>query len=304
MQELLLPALLVAAGSAVMLGPIVRQRMLTASVQRRLAAACSGQWERSPGRWFGTGTAFGFLVPFGRLLLRNEVKTSVLVADLRAASIWHRDAAPIFAAGRALLILVGGGIAMLAWPAETFPLMLRSAALGGIVAYVLANRTLGMLAQRRARQLRIELPSAIDLIALAFEGGAGVEQALRFAATQPVHPAPRVQRMLQVFAIDLDRGTPYDLALSRLGDRLGIEEAQLLTDLLRQALQHGTELISPLKALGRDLRERRVADARAAIGRATTMMTVVMVTCLLPALLILIGAPSVGAILNVLGRYS
>lgn len=207
-------------------------------------------------------------------------------------------------AGRALLVLAGAGIAMLAWPAATPLLMLRSAVLGAMIAYIAANRTLGAIAQRRARQLRAELPSAIDLIALAFEGGAGVEQALRFASVQPVHPAPRVQRMLQGFVIDLDRGTPYDLALSRLGERLGIEEAQSLTDLLRQSLQHGTELIVPLKALGRGLRERRVADARAAIGRATTLMTVVMVTCLLPALLILIGAPSVGAILNVLGRYS
>ena len=304
MPEFLLPSLLVAAGGAALLAPVLRQRMLAAVVRRRLAAACSGQWDRAPGRWIGGAAAYGLLVGCGRLLLRNEAAAAALVADLRAASIWHRDAAAVFAAGRALLILLGAGIAVLAWPAATPLLALRGAALGGIVAYVAANRALGAVSQRRARQLRAELPAAIDLIALAFEGGAGVEQALRFAAIQPVHPAPRVQRALQVFAIDLDRGTPYDLALSRLGERLGIEDAQALTDLLRQSLQHGTELIVPLKALGRDLRERRVADARAAIGRATTMMTVVMVTCLLPALLILIGAPSVGAIMNVLGRYS
>lgn len=301
MENALLPLLLGALGLAGMTAPAIRQRLAAAHVQRRLAAACAGDHGMAPRRRSLRTAAQALLVRLGRPLLRNPAKAAELVAELRAAAFWHPDAAPAFVATRLLLMAVGA----LAGAAQA-PGLSRAVLcglIGAIIGYLAANRTLRWLAARRSRRLRTELPAAIDLVALAFEGGAGIEQALRFAGTQPVHPAPTVQRMLRLFSLDIDRGTPYELAIGRLGDRLGIEEAQMLNGLLQQSLQHGTELIAPLKALGRELRERRVADARAAIGRATTQMTVVMVTCLLPALMILIGAPSVSAILEVLGRF-
>lgn len=294
MQLLLI--LLLMASLAAMAVPAVQRGLAERRVARRLARYCRlALPERD-----AAASAHPFyraLLGAGRVLAGSGSSAAKLTVELRAAGWVHRDAAALFSGGRMLGALVLGALAALVFGAKAGALVLG-------FAWVLPGILLSRRASSRTLRMRAELPSAIDVLVMVLEGGAGVEQALRFSVGLVTHPSPLCQRAFRGFVQDLERGTPYELALMRLSDRLLIDEGQLFVEVLRQALTHGTELQEPLKTLARDLRQRRLADARAAIGKATISMTVVMVSCLLPVLLAIITAPPLSGVLQTLRNMS
>ncbi|MDB5412249.1 MAG: type secretion system family protein [Rubritepida sp.] len=276
--------------------PLLQRGLVERNVERRLGQYCL---TRAPER---QEPALGSqllraVAAIGRPLLGKGKGTIQLSAKLTAAGWMGRDVPALFTGIRVLTALACGLLA--AWLSPTGDGM-RNSVISILAAYLAVGAILSRRAHARTIRMRAELPIAIDVLVMVLEGGAGVEQALRFSVSLSVHPAPICQRAFLGFVTDLERGTPYDLSLMRLGDRLVIEEGQLFMEVLRQALMHGTELQEPLRSLAKDLRQRRLADARAAVGKATTMMTLVMIVCLLPALLTLIGAPAVSAVVETL----
>ncbi len=286
--------LLLLLGSALLaMLPLAQQARMQRRAARRLALACGGRAAAAPP---APAWRPGLLAALGRPLLGGGAVADSLRAELQSLGWAARDAAAAFTGARLLGALLATALA-----ASVSAAPLRDALLAAALAYLLPGLLVSRLARGRVARMRAELPLALDGLVLVLEGGAGVEQALRFAAGLRVHPAPRVQAAFRLLAQDLQLGTPYELALQRLGERLGCEEGRLLVEVLRQSLVHGTELLEPLKALSRDLRQRRLADARAQVGKSATLMTLVMVTTLLPALLALVGAPALSNILLVLG---
>ncbi|MBR0646324.1 type II secretion system F family protein [Plastoroseomonas hellenica] len=239
-------------------------------------------------------------VAVGRRVLGGAKARDALGGNLRRAGIQFAGAAEAFAALRLLTALMTGTLAALLLGEGTTVNYTAVAAIGALVGAFATTRLLSMIAGRREQAIRKELPVTLDLLCLALEGGAGIEQGLRFLAQPGRLPAKVVIGPLRALVADLDHGVPHDLALERLGDRLGIEPALLFVEVLRQSLRHGTDVVPALKALAEDLTERRIQEARASIGRIATTMTVVMVICFIPALMILIAAPSIGSLTTLL----
>ena len=91
-------------------------------------------------------------------------------------------------------------------------------------------------------------------------------------------------------------GAPYDTALEKWGQRIGLEESRELAAMFKQSLVHGTELSSSLRRFANDLSERRLMSARESVGKKSAQLTVVMVMFFLPALIILLGGPAMHAV--------
>lgn len=294
----LLLIIVLAASLLALAAPLLQRGLVERNVERRLSRYCQakGTQRQEP---LTSNTVLLFVAALGRPLLGKGNAATKLAVELTAAGWTGRDAPALFTGGKALAAIALG---ILAGCLSDEGDGLRNGAIAMVVAYLGAGILLSRRVKARSIRMRAELPIAIDVLIMVLEGGAGVEQAIRFSVGLAVHPAPLCQSAFRGFVQDLERGTPYDLTLLRLGDRLVVEEGQLFTEVLRQALTHGTELQEPLRSLARDLRQRRLADARAAVGKATTMMTLVMVVSLLPALLTLIGAPSFSAVIRTLGN--
>ena len=231
----------------------------------------------------------------GRMLLGSGQAAEDTARLLRLAGFWQPNAAPVFAAGRLLLALLAGLGFWIAFRHDGNAL--SYAALAAVLCAILVSRLMKGYAERRAMRMRGELSSAIGLVVLGLEGGAGIEHALRFAADQSAAPTPTLSPALRALNRDLDGGMPHDGALARLAERAAVEEMRLATDLVRQSLRFGTELIVPLRALAVELGEQRLARGRERVGSATVKMTVVMIIAFLPALLILMGAPAFSGLL-------
>jgi tight adherence protein C len=260
---------------------------------RRTVGAPGEAARRDTGRW-------NWLRALGRRLLGSGQAAEETARTLRLAGFWSPDAAAIFAGLRLVLSLaacLGFWVLM-----QNNSRAVAYAALAGLAFAVLMTRLLKGHAEGRAARMRAELPSFIGLVVLGLEGGAGVEHAMRFAADQSGAPTPALSPALGAMTRDLDGGMPHDAALARLSELAPVDELRLCTDLVRQSLRFGTELIVPLRALAVEFGEQRLARGRENVGSATVKMTVVMVATFLPALLVLLGAPAFSKLITGLSQ--
>lgn len=126
-----------------------------------------------------------------------------------------------------------------------------------------------------------DLPTACDLVATGLSAGVSPAAALRLAADH-----------VPALATDL-RSLAWHLDLGR--DRTVAGHAAVLARVLADGLSVGGPLTPALRALARDLRAERAAHAEAAALRLPARLTFPTALLLLPATVLLIGAPVVAS---------
>ncbi len=259
-----LPAL-DAAGAALDDERRTRQALRVATAQARAVAA-------------GLVALPALLVPaLGRLL------------GLDLVAFYGTGTGLVVAAVAAVLVVAGGVLVLLlvrraARPASragggAAPLLL--AAVAGLAAgpWAAAGVGLAALAWARSRRPRAGTPDEpVDLVATGLAGGLGIAEALRAVADLGVGPAAELRRM----ALALDLGHP-----------LPPGPMAPLAAVVRATSGWGAPAVPTLRALARDLRADALADALAAAERLPAQLTFPTALCLLPASVLLIGAPLV-----------
>jgi Flp pilus assembly protein TadB len=142
--------------------------------------------------------------------------------------------------------------------------------------------------RQRARLDRppsVGVDEAADLTATALAGGIAPGAALRVAASQlPAH-APALHRL----ALELELGLPA------VDDPSGCPGLARLRAVLATATEVGAAAAPALRRLARDLRADDLARVLAAAERLPAQLTFPTALCLLPATLLLVGAPMVHA---------
>ena len=146
--------------------------------------------------------------------------------------------------------------------------------------------------EARARDLRRELPDAVELLAAAIDGGAPVDRALRAVAAHVAEP----------LAGELRRAAaPH--AAERPGVVLARRPAlRSLGALVASSEELGVPLASALRGLAAHERERRRRDVRLRAAAAGPRMTLVVAGLLAPAaLLLVVGAELLAVVRTVRG---
>jgi tight adherence protein B len=189
--------------------------------------------------------------------------TGTGLVALALRRVRRAGAAPRRAGGRAgPALLVGLVGALVAGPV---PAVLAA------VATLLVRRT------RRSPPLADEV---VDLVATALAGGAGTSEALRLVADHLPGHADDLRRL----GLALDLAAPPGAAVPALAP---------LADVLGASRRWGAPAAPGLRALARDLRAEALADALAAAERLPAHLTFPTALCLLPASVLLVGAPLV-----------
>lgn len=163
----------------------------------------------------------------------------------------------------------------------------------GYLFYRYALIALKVYADRRAAAIRRELPSVLDIMLMALDAGVSIDQCLRYVAGAVARTSPVTGEVLRRHIADIDAGMPYDAALDRLGQRLGLDEGQDFAATIKQALFRGGELGTTLRRFSVDLSEKRMAVAREQVGRKAPHLTLVMIVFFMPVLLIVLAGPAV-----------
>jgi tight adherence protein B len=199
--------------------------------------------------------------------------------------------------------LIATGAALVAWlvrrvgrpPSATaagpwIVAAVAGAATGWIVHPAAAVPTAGVLVVRARRRratppVAIGIDEAADLVATALAGGVPPGEALRLAAAElPAH-ASDLRRLALELELGLEPTTAHrtDAGLARL--RL----------VLTTATSVGAAAAPATRRLARDLRADDLARVLAAAERLPAQLTFPTALCLLPATLLLVGAPMVHA---------
>ncbi len=235
-----------------------------------------------------------------KALMTNVVKpksVEKIARQIAYADLADRLDAPTFAVARAILCLVMGlGCAALA-------IMVRAgvaAALifgigGGVAGYIAPILWLRGKVQRRQDMIRLALPDAIDLITLCLEAmpfNAAMERVIDKA--DPVIGREFGLVLGEINVTGLKRGE----ALSRMADRIGLDELRSMTTAVTQADKLGTPLAKVFRQIAEDMRTRRRLRAETLAHQAPVKMMFPLVLLVFPPLFIVILGPTIPIIIH------
>jgi Flp pilus assembly protein TadB len=186
-----------------------------------------------------------------------------------------------------LMALAGTGVGVTV-PALTGVLL-------GIAFFFVPDLSVRSEAEARRRGFRHALGSFLDLVVIGLAGGAGVESALRDAASVGQGWAfEQLRHALDVTALTGE--TPW-AALARLGADLGVPELGELAASVSLAGTEGARVRDSLAAKATSLRDHALASAEAEAQAATERMALPVVLLFI-GFLLLIGYPAVDAVLT------
>lgn len=222
--------------------------------------------------------------------VNRELRALVLRAGFFQPSVLY-----IFGALRYVIAVVVG-VGVVAARVGTSGAALFDILLGvffGYLFYRYALIALKIYADRRANIIRRELPPVLDIMLMVLDAGVSIDQCMRYVANVAARTAPVTSEVLRRHIADIDGGMPYDAALDRLGQRLGLDEGQDLAATIKQALFQGGELGTTLRRFSADLTDKRMATAREQVGRKAPHLTLVMIVFFMPVLLVVLAGPAV-----------
>jgi tight adherence protein C len=93
-----------------------------------------------------------------------------------------------------------------------------------------------------------------------------------------------------------------DQAFDNLAQRAGIASLSGIVAALNQSIRFGTPLAGSLRAVAAEMRTERLVRFEERAARLPVIMTVPLMTFILPSLMIVIGAPLALRIIDMLGR--
>jgi tight adherence protein C len=176
------------------------------------------------------------------------------------------------------------------------------AALGGaILGFYAPDTFLKNRIQKRAHQIGLGLPDALDLLVICAEAGLSLDAALVRVSRELELTWPELSEEFAITAAELtylpDRGTAFE----NLNARTDSASIRGVVNTLLQTAKFGTPLAQSLRVLAAEFREARMTRAEEKAARLPAMLTVPMIVFILPTLFIVVLGP---AIISVLDAFS
>ena len=170
-----------------------------------------------------------------------------------------------------------------------------------IVSLLAPRYILRMKAKRRRDRIRAEVPLFINLLVLLFEAGLNLRQALLSLVRDGAPTMPELVDELAPVLRQIEAGADADQLLADVGKLLAVEELDTVLGILRQVERYGGEIREPLLEALDNLQSKRSMELREQVNVMSGKMTVVLVTCFFPPLLIFIAGPAFMSISETLG---
>jgi tight adherence protein C len=172
-------------------------------------------------------------------------------------------------------------------------------ALMGLAATALAYFVPDMLirsnAQKRREAMKIALPNALDQMLISVQAGLGFEAAMARAAENGKGPlADEFIRTLQ----DIQVGRSRKEAYLDLSDRVDVRDVRSFVRAVVQADAYGIAIAKVLKAQAGEMRLKRRQRAEEHAMKIPVKILFPLITCIFPALLVIILGPAVLSIVK------
>ncbi len=169
-----------------------------------------------------------------------------------------------------------------------------------VLGFWLPNFWLQNRIKARQRDVVNALPDVLDLLMVCVEAGMGFNSAVARVAEQPqMRQSPLHQELLRMHQ-EVRAGQPRQEALRALGERTGVREVKTVVGAFIQTEQLGTSLAKTLRIHADSARVHRRLRAEERAHIVPVLMIFPTVLFLLPAFVLVILAPALLNLLNVL----
>lgn len=189
--------------------------------------------------------------------------------------------------------LLGGGVlvALLAVAAaHGIVALLVGMAVGAVAGFFLPDLLLYNLALRRQQRVQRAIPDALDMLTVCVEAGLGFDSALAQVARNTKGPlAEEFARALQEIQIGQARAD----ALRGILTRTNVAELRAFIGAVVQAGELGVPIARVLREQASEMRVRRRQRAEERAQKVPVKITFPLITCLFPALLVVVIGPGI-----------
>lgn len=212
------------------------------------------------------------------------------------AGIRNPDARLVYFGAKTLLPLLLAGLVFLALRGMneasdlTFVLYVLLAALIGCY---LPNLVIWLSIRSRQREIFESFPDAADLMLVCVEAGLGMDAGLTRVADEIRRKSEALAEELHLTNLEIRAGGTREKSLRNLALRTGVEEIGTFATMLTQADKFGTSIGESLRVFSDDLRHKRQIRAEEAAAKVPTKMLLPLVTCIFPAVIMVILGPAI-----------
>ncbi len=289
------------AGSTLAFGIMAAIRV-RGSVKRRAADISSDSPRRSAASnsrslRYASGKAAQRLIDYTtkNYSASNEKNMRMLRRRLvQAGFLDPRSAAFFFIARTALAVGLGVGaffivpvvspdIKSMFWPLV---------GLSGLVGYFAPGFYVSRRIASRQIEHRAGFPDFMDLLVVCADAGLSMESALDRVGRELADSYPSLGANIHMATLEMRAGRALSEALEHLGDRLGLEEARSFATLLQQSEELGSSMTEALRVYSDDMRHKRLSRAEEKAYSLPAKLSVPLVLCVFPVLVIVIMLPA------------
>ncbi len=162
------------------------------------------------------------------------------------------------------------------------------------------------LANNRAKRevlLMRSFPDTLDLLLVCTESGLALDGALARVCKELGHAYPEITDEMNKTRLELTLLNDREKALNNLAERSDLVPFRSLVASLLQTERFGTSLTDTLRVLADEYRNTRLMLAEQKAGRLPVMMTIPLITLLLPSLFLIILGPAIVSMLAVKAEH-
>lgn len=155
--------------------------------------------------------------------------------------------------------------------------------------------------KKRAHQIELGLPDALDLLVICAEAGLSLDAGLQRVSRELDSNWPELAEEFGITAAELTYLPERRLAFENLNARTNMPEIRGVVNTLLQTAKFGTPLAQSLRILAAEFRETRMTRAEEKAARLPALLTVPMILFILPTLFAVLLGP---AALSVIDTFS
>ncbi len=156
---------------------------------------------------------------------------------------------------------------------------------------------------RAARYLMIQrsLSDVMDLMTICAEAGLSLSATLDRVSKELRLSYPEMAEELALTSLETGFLPDRKQAITNLANRCQLPEIRGVVSVLIQTEKYGTPIAQALRVLSAEFRQARMLRAEQKAARLPALMTVPMITCILPVLFIIIIAPAAVKLMDTIG---
>lgn len=161
------------------------------------------------------------------------------------------------------------------------------------LGYMLPGIVLKNQIIKRAQDINLAFPDALDMMLICVQGGIGLEQTVNRIAEEISENSPILAEELGILSAEMAMLNDRRRALQDFARRVGSGAAKSFATALIQAEQYGTSVSQAMRVMSDELRDQRMAMAEQKAASLPPKLTVPMILFFLPVLFVIILVPAV-----------